>query len=138
MSGHRSSHHTRRAAEPAVRRYPRSARVNEVLRQVLADSLERLSDHDERFALLTITAVRCDDDLRHAQVLLASLDDDERAALEEVRVRLQHAVAHEVRLKRTPQLSFVADAAVASGERIESILRHLHDSGDLPDEPSGR
>ena len=39
------------------RRYPRSARVNEVLREVLAEALERLADADERLALLTITGV---------------------------------------------------------------------------------
>lgn len=136
MSGHRVSQRGRRPAEPVVRRYPRAVRVNEVLREVLAEALERLSDHDERFALLTITAVRCDPDLRHARVLLASLDEAERAALEAVRVRLQAAVAQEVRLKRTPQLSFAADPAVADGARIEAILRRLHDQGELPDQDS--
>ncbi len=64
-----------------ARRYPRSARVNEILREVLADALERLADTDERLGLLTITAVDCDPDLRHALVLFSSLDADEEAAL---------------------------------------------------------
>lgn len=107
------------------RSYARTSRVNEVLREVLAEQLERLEELDERFGLLTITAVDCDPDLRHATVLLSSLSEEQAAALEEGRVRLQAAIAHEVRLKRTPQLRFVADPAVAAGQRIEEILRRL-------------
>ena len=40
-------------------------------------------------------------------------------------MRLQAAISHEVRLKRTPQLRFAADPAVAAGQRIEDILRGL-------------
>lgn len=106
-------------------RYPRSARVNEVLREVIAEALERLADSDERLEMLTVTAVDCDPDLRHAVVLLASLDPEEAEALAEARVRLQASVSRQVRLKRTPQLQFVADPAVSSGQRVEDILRGL-------------
>ena len=105
--------------------YARTARVNEVLRQVLADQLERMEDLDDRLGMLTITAVQCDPDLRHATVLLSSLTEEEEHALAAVRVRLQSAISHEVRLKRTPQLRFAADPAVAAGQRIEDILRGL-------------
>lgn len=107
--------------------YPRAARVNEVLRQVLADELERMEDIDERLGMLTITAVDCEPDLRHATVFLSSFGENSAAALEAVRVRLQAAISHQVRLKRTPQLRFAPDPAVAAGERIEEIIRHLHD-----------
>ena len=110
-----------------VHRYPRAARVNEVLREVLAEELERLSDADERLGLLTITAVDCEPDLRHAKVLLASVSEPAQTALEEDRVRLQAAVARQLRLKRTPQLSFEVDPAITTGARIEDILRGLHD-----------
>ncbi len=49
-----------------VRRYPRTARVNEVVREVLADELERLSD--PRLGLVTLTDVEVSADLRHADV----------------------------------------------------------------------
>jgi ribosome-binding factor A len=109
----------------AARRYPRSARVNEILREVLADELERMEDNDERLGFLTITAVECDPDLRHALVLFSSLGEQEEQALADVRVRLQAAVSTQVRLKRTPQLRFSADPAVAEGMKIEEILRRL-------------
>jgi len=49
-----------------VRSYPRTARVNEVVREVLADELERLSD--PRLGLVTLTDVEVSADLRHADV----------------------------------------------------------------------
>lgn len=114
----------------ADKRYPRTARVNEVLREVVADALERVSD-DERLALLTVTAIDVDPDLRHARVFYAARHDGAAEALDEQRVRLQAAIGKQVRLKRTPQLSFVADPAVSSGAQVESILRQLqHDDSD--------
>jgi ribosome-binding factor A len=140
VAGHRHSRASpsRRTGTPQARRYPRSARVNEILREVLADSLERLADTDSRLGLLTVTGVDCDPDLRHAVVLFSSLDAGEHAALGEARVRLQAAISQEVRLKRTPQLRFSADPAVAAGNRIEDILRRLPhpESDQAPGEDS--
>ncbi|MHB1485937.1 MAG: ribosome-binding factor A [Acidimicrobiales bacterium] len=106
-------------------RYPRSARVNELLREVLAEELERVADSDDRLGLLTVTAVSTDPDLRHATVYLASLPEAAAEALEELRVRLQAAIARQARLKRTPLLAFAPDPAIASGRRVEDILAGL-------------
>jgi ribosome-binding factor A len=141
VAGHRHGRAStnRRAGAAQVRRYPRSARVNEILREVLADTLERLADTDSRLGLLTVTGVDCDPDLRHALVLFSSLDAGEESALGEARVRLQAAISHEVRLKRTPQLRFAADPAVAAGNRIEDILRRLpHPEADTGESPAER
>ena len=91
--------------------------------QVLGDALERLRDDDDRLALLTVTGVSIEADLRHATVYMASLPDGALAVLEARRTELQSAIAREVRLKRTPTLSFVADPAVAAGARVEEALR---------------
>jgi len=121
------SRRDRRAAGSAwAERYPRTARVNEVLREVIADELERLEDEDERLRLTTVTGVETEPDLRHATVFVDSLSDARHAALDGQRVQLQAAIARQVRLKRTPRLSFEADPAVASGERVDSVLRRIH------------
>ena len=101
------------------------ARVNELVREVVAEEIERLSDGDERLAMLTVTAVDVDPDLRHAKVLLSSLPPGAEEALDDHRVRIQAAINRQARLKRTPQLSFAADPAVESGRRVEDILRDL-------------
>jgi ribosome-binding factor A len=106
--------------------YARSLRLNQVLRQVLADEIERLADADERLRLLTITSVETAVDLRSATVYLSSLNDDAAEALEERRPQLQRVVG-QLRIKRTPRLVFTADPAVQSGEAIEAVLRRLRD-----------
>ena len=113
----------------SARRYPRTARVNELLREVIADELERIDD--DRLELVTITGVTTDPDLRHARVWLSSLSDEAALALADHRVRLQSAIARQVRLKRTPELAFKADPAVSVGNRVEDIIRQLpHADGD--------
>src|SRR3954453_5009163 len=77
-------------------RYPRTARVNELCREILADELERLDD--DRPQLVTITHVEVDPDLRHARVEFSSLgegEDEAAEALSEQRVRLQAAIARQ-------------------------------------------
>ena len=58
------------------RRYPRMARVNEVVLEALADELERLSD--PRLGLVTITGVDVSADLRHATVYYSALGRAEK------------------------------------------------------------
>jgi ribosome-binding factor A len=117
------------------KRYSRVSRVNEVLRQVLAEEVERVVDTDDRIGMLTVTHVEVEPDLRHATVLLASLTDDERDALEEHRVQLQAAIARQMRLKRTPQLTFDVDPAITTGNRIEDLLRSIPPPAE--EEPEG-
>jgi ribosome-binding factor A len=125
--GHVPSHHN----------FSRMARVNEVLREVLADAIERAAGNDARLELATVTAVRCDADLRHATVLLASMPAPVGEALAEARPRLQAAIAHEVRMKRTPLLSFEADPTLAYAERVEVVLRRLGLGSERPQGPPG-
>lgn len=106
--------------------YPRSARVNEILREVISDVIVRLSDLDDRIGLLTVTGVETSPDMRNALIYFDSLSDDARAALDEHRASIQSSVNVQTRLKRTPKLSFRADPAVASGEAVEELLRRRH------------
>jgi ribosome-binding factor A len=114
------------------RTYPRSARVNALLQEVLAESLTQLSDHDERIGLTTITGVSCDPDLRHAVVFLSSTNDEVEEALEEHRRAMQATIAKQVRMKRVPQLKFMVDPAIVAGIRIDEALKRARES-DSPE-----
>ncbi|HMD45109.1 MAG TPA: ribosome-binding factor A [Acidimicrobiales bacterium] len=127
---HRSRAETRSAA-----RYPRALRVNEVLRQVVAEEIERLADADERLRLVTVTAVDTAPDLRNATVYLGTLEAEAADALEERRTQLQRTVAGQVRMKRTPRLAFAADPAVSAGARVEAVLRRLGQPPAEDEEP---
>jgi ribosome-binding factor A len=99
-------------------------RVNQVLRQVVAEELERLADADE-VPMVTVTSVEVAADMRTAVVYLASLDEGTSAVLEEHRSHLQHLIGTQMTIKRTPRLSFRADPAIAAGSRVEELLRGL-------------
>jgi len=119
----------RRQRDQNPHRYPRTARVNELCREILGDELERLDD--DRLELVTITHVAVDPDLRHARVDFSSLGQGEEAAAEalaEHRVRLQAAIARQARLKRTPELRFAVDRVIEHGARIEELLREERDA----------
>jgi len=102
-----------------VHPYPRTARVNALLVEILATAIERMSDEDERLLLLTVTAVQTEPDLRHATVLFSSLTEPAIQALEEHRVALQAEIGRGGRMKRTPTLRFLPDPAIAAGARVE-------------------
>ena len=114
------------------RQYPRTARVNELLREILAEELERIDDH--RLGLATVTGVTVDGDLRHARVWLSSLDESAAEALGEHRWRLQGAIGRQARLRRTPELSFSADPGVAAGARVDDILKGLDGANNDDDD----
>jgi ribosome-binding factor A len=119
----------------AARRYDRMARVNEVVREVLADELERLAD--PQLGLLTVTGVEVTPDLRQATVYYSALipaageaEHDHAEALSVARPHLQAAIARQVRMKYTPHLVFREDPAIRTGERVDEILRQLHSEGE--------
>ena len=121
----------------AARRYERTARVNEVVREVVAEELERLSD--PRLGLLTITGVEVAPDLRQATVYYSALipaagkaehEQNTAVALREVIPQLQAAIGRQVRMKYTPHLVFREDPAIRTGERVDQILRRLRSEGE--------
>lgn len=135
--GGRQGGSRRAGGEASSRRYPRVARVNEILRQILAEEIERVAVADERLTLLTVTGVDTDPDYRRAKVLFAELREEQSAALAACRPRLQAAVARQVRLKWTPTLSFETDPAVVEGRRVEEILKTIHEAPSREDGAAG-
>ena len=130
----------RRPAVPrstGVHRYPRSARVAETLREIIADELVRIDD--ERLELVTVTQVEVDNELNRAVVYYDSLagpdgDGVITAALGEHRVRLQASIARQIRSKKTPILVFRPDDVIRSAERIEELLRRDRPPGTESDQ----
>ena len=115
-----------------VRDYPRTARLNTLFQEILAEELERIDD--ERLELVTIMSVDVDGDLHRAVVYFDTLggeDDDEPVleALGEQRHRLQGAIGRQARVKRTPELVFRPDDVGRGAARLEEVLRNIHDEG---------
>jgi ribosome-binding factor A len=111
----------------------RVQRVNEELREVLAEEIQRLKD--PRLGFVTVTGVRITADLRKARVFYTVLGEDRdhkatRAALRSATPRLRSVVGREVRIKVTPELVFEEDDAMARGDRVEELLERIHHEHD--------
>lgn len=107
-------------------KYPRSARVGETLREIIAEDLVRFDD--ERLSFVTVTSIDVDPELNRAIVYFDSLageegDEEIIDALSEHRIKLQSSIARQIRAKKTPILDFRPDIAIRSAERIDDILR---------------
>ena len=112
-----------------ARDYPRTARLNQLFQEILAEELERMDD--DRLDLVTIMSVDCEGDLRHATVYYDSLggEDDDDEVLEALaghRNRLQAAIGRQARVKRTPELLFKPDAVGRGAARLEEVIREIH------------
>lgn len=148
--GNRRTGERRKARPPTNRHYPRTARLNALLQQIVADHLGRADD--ERLGFLTVTGVEVDAELTKAHVFLSTLDTDSSAdaallavLAEEYRKPIQADIARSARLRKTPEVVFALDPAVRSGARIEEILStlELNDDGDAStgdgdEDPDGR
>ncbi len=116
-----------------ARDYPRTARVNTLVQEILAEELERIDD--DRLQLVTITSVSVDGDLSRAAVYYDHSRGDDadaeiQAAFAELRPRLQSAVGRQAHIKRTPELRFEFDGVLRDALRIEEVLRGLHGTED--------
>lgn len=113
-----------------ARDYPRTARLNTLVREILGDELERIDD--ERLEFVTLTSVVVDGDLKKAVAYYDhSRGDDADAevaeAFDEARPRLQRAVGRQAHIKRTPELRFELDGVLRNAQHLESVLRTLPD-----------
>ncbi|HEU4976713.1 MAG TPA: 30S ribosome-binding factor RbfA [Baekduia sp.] len=108
-------------------------RVDEAVREVLGDAVSR-DLKDPRVGFVTITEVRTSPDLRHARVFVSVLGtpDEQAATLEGLRSAhgiLQGRVARELRLKRTPALTFELDDIAERAARLEALIDQVQEDG---------
>jgi ribosome-binding factor A len=111
----------------------RMRRVNESVRQVLSETLPELKD--PRIGFVTITGVETSPDLRHARVFVSVFGPEKKrqATLDGLAAAhgvLQSRIAHELRLKRTPQLAFEYDRSVEEGVRMSKLIDELAPDGE--------
>jgi ribosome-binding factor A len=104
----------------------RMRRVNEALREVVSDAIATELE-DPRIGFVTVTAVETSPDLRSARVFVSVLGEPERrdealAGLRSSHGVVQSKIAREMRLKRTPTLSFHYDDSIERGDRVSRLL----------------
>ena len=110
----------------------RPDRVADQIRQELSELLSRGAVHDPGIGFITLTRVKVSPDLQLARVYYTTLGDE--AARRQTAKALQRAtgffrrhVGDRLQLRRVPDIEFHFDQSVGHQDRVEQILRELHD-----------
>jgi ribosome-binding factor A len=111
----------------------RMRRVNAAVREVLSEAVGELKD--PRIGFVTVTGVQTTSDLRQAVVYVSVLGSERKRektieGLQAAHGILQGRIARELRMKRTPQLTFEYDPTVERGVRMTQLIDEL-----APDDP---
>src|SRR5438105_8821901 len=106
----------------------RMRRVNEALKEVLSEGVGELKD--PRIGFVTVTGVETSADLRQARVFVSVLGSERKreaslAGLAAAHGVLQARIGRELRMKRTPQLTFEYDPSVERGVRMTQLIDEL-------------
>jgi ribosome-binding factor A len=122
----------------------RPDRVGEEIRQELSALLSRGEVHDPGIGFITLTRVQVTPDLQLARIYYTTLGD-EKARRETARALgrampfMRRQIGGRLRLRRVPEFEFRFDQSVEQQDRIEQIIRDLHEHPPEPlfsdDEP---
>ena len=110
----------------------RPNRVADQIRQELSELLTRGEVHDPGIGFITLTRVQVSPDLQMARVFYTTLGDakarqETARALERATPFFRRQIGGRLRLRRVPEFEFRFDESVAHQDRIEQILRDLHE-----------
>jgi ribosome-binding factor A len=108
----------------------RTEKVQELAREILGETINSLKD--PRVGFTTVTAVRISPDLRLASVFVSVLGSEEErtltmAGLESAVPYLRAELGRQVRLKYLPELIFELDTGAEEAERLETLLKKIHE-----------
>jgi ribosome-binding factor A len=115
----------------------RMRRVNAAVREVLSEAVGELKD--PRIGFVTVTGVDTSPDLRQAVVFVSVFGSEKKrnasmTGLDAAHGVLQAKISRELRLKRTPTLTFEYDHAVEHGVRMSQLIDEL---APEPDDDNG-
>ncbi len=109
--------------------YERKARLSELFKEILADTLRLLDEPDLQF--VAVTNVEVDNSLNRARVYVTSLDLDPKkeqlilkALQKNVNVFCQ-AISTQCRIRQMPRLLFYIDEGPKASAKIDEILKNL-------------
>jgi len=89
---------------------------------------------DPALSLLTITNVKVSPDLKSAKIYLSVFEKEKRAVvLEKVKSLtgyIRSELAHRIRIKFVPELNFYIDDTIDYVEKIEGLIKKIHENDD--------
>ena len=114
----------------SIKQQRTAGRIRQLLSEIFLTSVS-----DPRLAGLTVTEVKIDRELRHANIYVAVIgatgqDDEALEGLESAKGYLRRELAQRLQLRSMPYLYFHWDARLEHVNAIETILYEM----DIPDE----
>jgi len=112
-------------------------RVNELVREEVGRIL-LLESQDPRFVSVTVTGAKVTSDLNFAKVYVSILGTSEErdsvlSALGKASGFVRRQLGQQVRMKRTPQLTFVYDESLERANQIYKALEGLDLGSEKPE-----
>jgi len=126
--------------------HKRVLRASEAIRRELGVILDRKLA-DPRIGMVTVTRVDLSEDLRYAKVFVSFLCDDDKRdeslrLLRKARRFVRGELAHSLRFRVAPELTFLIDDSSKNYIRISSVLKDIQEEdsegrSEQPDEDDG-
>ncbi len=109
----------------------RTERVAQLIKHEISEALTTRIE-TVGYGLLTVTEVIVTPDLRLAKIYVSHFrsgksNEEVMAFLDEHAKELRMGVGRAVRLKFTPELRFYIDQSLEKAERIEELIRQIHE-----------
>lgn len=106
----------------------RAQRVAEEMKREISDILRNELKDPRTVGIISVTSVNLTRDLRHAKVFISVFGSDEEqqetlAVLSKAVGFVRTEVGRRIRLRHTPQISFLLDKSIAYGAHINRVLR---------------
>lgn len=116
----------------------RPDRVAEAIREQVATFLSEGAKDPRIRGFVTVTAVEMTRDLRHANVFVSVMGDDDATkatfeGLASVASHLRSMLGKSLRLRNAPEIHFKADESIARASRIEQLLAQVRNERDAAD-----
>lgn len=109
----------------------KSKRIASLMMRVISEIIMEEA-RDSLLKTITITGCEVASDLSFAKVYFTSLSEmshrDLEHELDEASPYIRTLVAEKMDLRNTPKLKFVYDDSIAYGDKIERILKEIHEN----------
>lgn len=111
--------------------YKRSEKVGEAIHEIVSGLLLK-GIKDPRIGFVTVTAVKMSDDLHSAKIFFSVIGTEEERKATEKGLNsaagfIRHEIGKSLRMKYIPEIFFRYDESVETGNRIETILKQIHE-----------
>ena len=108
----------------------RIERVNSLLRQEIKDLLQRQVKDPRLDHFVAVTEVSTSPDLRHAKIFISCMGSEQEIqetlnVLTAASGFFRNELAHRLRLRRIPELSFQWDTSIERGDHLSQLIDQI-------------